>query len=71
MIVVFIIVIESKLGHALSFILDITKNSKRLMKKDGERNGGQGSYRPLEPTDVSTFGKTTAPLPAEHFIYRS
>lgn len=69
LIVVFITVIESKLGHALPFVLDSTKNSKKLMKKDGERNWGQGSCRPLEFTDMNTFRKAI-PRP-KYFIYRS
>lgn len=56
-----ITVIESKLRHALPFVLDITKNSKRLMKRDGERNWRQGSCRPLEFTGMNTFRKAIGP----------
>lgn len=65
---VFVTVEESKSGHVLNFVLNITRNIKRVMEKEGEGNGGQGSYGELEPTEVNTF--TEAIGPQVHYLQR-
>lgn len=64
----FITVEESKSGHTLNFVLDLTRNINRVVEKEGEGNGGQGSCGELEPTEVNTFRKAIGPQ--VHYLQR-
>jgi len=66
LIVTFITVIESKLGHALSFVLDITKNSLwKRMEKEIEVREAVGQWSPL------TWTHSERQLAPKYFICRS